>query len=336
MWSKQKGPFPISAPTGIFELRTSFLPSYSVWDKYFFLYYNVINGSFGPVSPYPLYNGNLAKIYSLLNIKYLAITYDRLWPPAYEARGINNKNLMKIVQELEKAPYAELIWKGQHLAIFKLNNDPAEIYIGDISMLCSCKLNKIASVMDVSRMNTKIALIIPEKDDRIMKIFDLTDIAITDDMLVPLYIFAKDKLILMPYKFTLTAESVGEWVRGELNGFHLRKFYRQQLEWNWDTDLGCGFVYTSSKRAILDMSFDVSKSDRYKIFIRYFENQRGGAIRIYLDGELIAEVNTVSQLNRFVWRDLGVYKLEPGRHVLTLENVEGFNAVNVFVLVPVD
>ena len=91
-----------------------------------------------------------------------------------------------------------------------------------------------------------------------------------------------------------------------------------------------------AKHVTLDMPFNVPKADSYRIFIRYFENQKGGAIRIYLDGELVAEINTTSQLNRFVWRDLGIYRLESGRHVLTLENVYGFNAVNVFAIMPID
>jgi len=91
-----------------------------------------------------------------------------------------------------------------------------------------------------------------------------------------------------------------------------------------------------AKHVVLSMPFIISRSNYYKIFVRYFENERGGAIRIYLDGKLIAEINTVSQLNRFVWRDLGTFNLEAGRHVITLENVKGFNAVNVFVLIPVD
>ncbi|MCS7385817.1 MAG: hypothetical protein NDF55_03615 [archaeon GB-1867-005] len=95
-------------------------------------------------------------------------------------------------------------------------------------------------------------------------------------------------------------------------------------------------VTKNVRRVTLDMPFDVSRSGKYKLFARYFENQKGGAIRVYLDGRLIAEISTISQLNRFVWRDLGTFKLEAGRHVLMLENVEGFNAFNVFVLIPVD
>jgi len=91
-----------------------------------------------------------------------------------------------------------------------------------------------------------------------------------------------------------------------------------------------------AKRITLDIPFNVPRLNEYKLFVRYFENQKGGAIRIYLDGKLIAEVNTVSQLNRFVWRDLGTYRLEAGRHVITVENVKGFNAINIFVLIPVE
>jgi len=91
-----------------------------------------------------------------------------------------------------------------------------------------------------------------------------------------------------------------------------------------------------ARSVTLDMSFNVPQSGEYRLFVRYFENQRGGAIRTYLDGKLIAEVSTVSQLNRFVWKDLGTFRLRAGRHVLRLENIEGFNAVNVFALIPVE
>jgi len=89
-----------------------------------------------------------------------------------------------------------------------------------------------------------------------------------------------------------------------------------------------------AKRVTLDIPFDV-RSGEYKIFVRCFENQKGGTIRIYLDSKLIAQINTTSQLNRFIWKNLGTYRLETGRHMLVLENVKGFNAVNIFLVIPV-
>jgi len=91
-----------------------------------------------------------------------------------------------------------------------------------------------------------------------------------------------------------------------------------------------------TKPVTMDIPFNIAKDDYYKLFVRLFENIKGGVVRIYLDGKLIAEINTVNQLNKFVWKDLGIFRLESGNHVLTLENVKGFNAVNVFVLMPLN
>ena len=83
----------------------------------------------------------------------------------------------------------------------------------------------------------------------------------------------------------------------------------------------------------LEIPFNVDKTDNYKLFIRYFKNQEGCEIKVYLDDKHIT-INTKDQLNRFIWKDLGIYHLEKVEHTLVLENVKGFNAVNLFALIP--
>ncbi len=90
------------------------------------------------------------------------------------------------------------------------------------------------------------------------------------------------------------------------------------------------------KHVVLNISFKVNKDDKYKIFIRYLENRRGGAIRVYIDDKFVAEVNTTSPLDRFVWRDLGTYRLTKGKHILRIENKYGFNVINIILLIPID
>jgi len=97
-------------------------------------------------------------------------------------------------------------------------------------------------------------------------------------------------------------------------------------------------VYNLTKYArpvVLEIPFKVNEEGYYRLFIRYFKNQRGGAVRVYLDGRPI-EIITKDQLNKFVWRDLGLFLLRKGRHKIVLENVRGFNAVNLFALIPED
>ncbi|HIH71984.1 MAG: putative membrane protein, conserved [Thermococcales archaeon 44_46] len=101
----------------------------------------------------------------------------------------------------------------------------------------------------------------------------------------------------------------------------------------WIDDVKVYDITNYTKPVTLEIPFKVDKTDNYRLFIRYFKNQKGGAIRVYLD-ETPIYIETKDQLNKFVWKDLGTFKLEKGKHKIVLENVRGFNAVNLFALVP--
>ncbi|WP_287197728.1 hypothetical protein [Thermococcus sp.] len=101
----------------------------------------------------------------------------------------------------------------------------------------------------------------------------------------------------------------------------------------WIDDVKVYDITNYTKPVTLEIPFEVDKTDNYRLFIRYFKNQKGGSIRVYLD-ETPIYIKTRDQLNKFVWEDLGAFKLEKGKHKILLENVRGFNAVNLFALVP--
>ncbi|HIH71985.1 MAG: Uncharacterized protein XD43_0187 [Thermococcales archaeon 44_46] len=125
IWSNQTGPYINSAPTGIFGIRSSSLPSYDINSFYFFKYYNVIN----VLSPFPGYVGNLSQIYSLLNIHYIIICYDRIWPPIFQDRGLTNQKLRAIANNLANTSWATLIYRGKYLSAFELSNSPREFEV---------------------------------------------------------------------------------------------------------------------------------------------------------------------------------------------------------------
>jgi hypothetical protein len=115
---------------------------------------------------------------------------------------------------------------------------------------------------------------------------------------------------------------------------------------NSDFDYGKGLVMTEKTGSKLSVPFHIKASDDYEIFVRYLNNQKGGMVKIYLDGSLIDELNTKSTRtnNHFTWKkidgsndthSLPVF-LSEGEHTLMLENVAGLNAVNVFAVIPKD
>jgi len=83
----------------------------------------------------------------------------------------------------------------------------------------------------------------------------------------------------------------------------------------------------------LDIPYTLPQTDQYIILARVFQNQQGGKILVQNDNEDHV-VNTRDQLNRFTWIQLDNTTLQKGQHKITLTNLEGFNAVNLFALVP--
>jgi hypothetical protein len=58
-------------------------------------------------------------------------------------------------------------------------------------------------------------------------------------------------------------------------------------------------------------------------------------MKIYADDKLLGEVDSSDRIsNRFVWEKLAFLNVTDGKHTLKLENVVGFNAVNMLSLVP--
>jgi hypothetical protein len=115
---------------------------------------------------------------------------------------------------------------------------------------------------------------------------------------------------------------------------------------NSDFDYGKGLVMTEATGSKLSVPFHIKASEDYEIFVRYLSNQKGGMIKIYLDGSLIDEINTKNTKanNHFTWKKivgsnethtLPIF-LNEGEHTLTIENVGGLNAVNVFAVIPKD
>jgi len=83
----------------------------------------------------------------------------------------------------------------------------------------------------------------------------------------------------------------------------------------------------------LEIPYTIPKTARYILLARVFQNQQGGRILVKNDQENYP-INTRDQLNKFTWIQLDNTTLQKGQHKITLTNLEGFNAVNLFALVP--
>jgi hypothetical protein len=84
---------------------------------------------------------------------------------------------------------------------------------------------------------------------------------------------------------------------------------------------------------VLEIPFTIEENGEYVFLTRLFQNQRGGKIQIQLDNKNYI-INTKDQLNKFVWKEIDTIRLEKGSHKIILTNLKGFNAVNLFALIP--
>ncbi|RLI29146.1 hypothetical protein DRO58_00500 [Candidatus Bathyarchaeota archaeon] len=125
--------------------------------------------------------------------------------------------------------------------------------------------------------------------------------------------------------------SIGSFEGGWLKTFlgYLEKFDLEDWQFIPDSSL----VFTWSHNANLTISYKIVESGYYEIFICYFKNRQGGSIKVYIENDLV-EINTKEQINKFSWRKLGIFYLKSGEHKIILQNVDGFNAVGLFALIP--
>ena len=127
LWSNSRGISDHLPPGGQFAVKSSSLPSYLTSQFYFFDYYNPVQGVRG-LNPMPVYDGNLTKAYSPLNIHYMGITNDTAWTEPRQSLGLTNEYLEAVADSFAKNGSASTLFRGNYLTGFELNNDAEELY----------------------------------------------------------------------------------------------------------------------------------------------------------------------------------------------------------------
>jgi hypothetical protein len=112
-----------------------------------------------------------------------------------------------------------------------------------------------------------------------------------------------------------------------------------RIEPPYQFDYGKNIVFTSGNNSKLTIPISLSEAGgEYKVLVRYFANEKGGLVDFDLGGKSL-ELETRSRLNKFVWADLGTTlssSSEQANPILSIENRNGFNALNLIALVPAE
>ena len=203
------------------------------------------------------------------------------------------------------------------------------------------KLTSLSSISSFSSLNSSILFLdypLEEKENVLQSKNILIPTKNVTDLV---YSLVDDRYLISPYESTTHYSPSTTWSKaGTMDPLHgeFHTYLEKIGIENWDFDYGKGIVMTEAIGARIDVPFKLDKEGTYNIALRYLSNQKGGELRIFLDGKALYEIDTKdNRSNKFVWNDLDSKAyLAEGDHTLSLENAAGFNAVNVFTILPED
>ncbi|WP_445475518.1 hypothetical protein ACT9XH_01875 [Methanococcoides methylutens] len=265
-------------------------------------------------------NSDFGKLLSPLSIQYIII---------------NDLEREEIISKLSLQNNITFLSNCGSYLIFKNNQHESYISIRQQNILLSDGFSKISSLNNVDTYKSAIIL---DETFRQKSELDTIDIFINPSNPYLALSSIDNKYIINPFIYTFDHNPNNVWSRAAthdpLHGPWHDYLEERGIE-NWQFDYGKGLVLTWAKKTSLQFSVETETSDEYVLLVRYFENQNGDSINIHLDDNFI-HLDTKNQLNKFIWKNLGTYHLEKGKHEIILENLEGLNAVNLFVLIPED
>jgi hypothetical protein len=242
--------------------------------------------------------------------------------------------------------------------IFKINKEGNDHAVGQINIPSQnfavlggldimASLNAIPSFNSLQSSISFLDDIYTKDTNTLKKSYDalILDRSSSPDDFIPS--FVGDKYIRAPFDVTNNYDPHSLWSKSSPRDPENAEFhpYLKNLGIeNWDLDYGKGLVITSAMGSKLSVPVEIEnkkygdgKNNNFDLYMRYLKNEKGGQIKIYLDDELINEVDTLDKTsNKFVWEKIGSIKMtkDTEKHTLTLENVAGFNAVNIFAFIP--
>jgi hypothetical protein len=146
-----------------------------------------------------------------------------------------------------------------------------------------------------------------------------------------------DVVIISPSAYTNHFEPQELWSISSTNRpiTFLNELARSDIELPYQFDYGKNIIFTYAINSHLEIPVSVSDAGEYKVLSRYFANDKGGLLDFDI-GEKSQTLETKSHLNRFVWTDMGTFRLSEGSQTLSIENRNGFNALNLIALIPAE
>jgi hypothetical protein len=261
---------------------------------------------------------------------------------AYVSRHVRLLDAMTSLEGLDST-HAIGFYKIFDLGGMDNKSLPSQSRILDKNIIAVQGLDKISSLSSIPSFNTMNSSILfldqlaTEYNDELIK---NADILLLEKSINELALsFVNNNYIVAPYEDIVHYSPTKLWSRaGTMDPLHgeFHAYINELGLQNWDFDYGKGIVMTQAVGTTLEVPFNVDKSGNYDIFIRYLKNQKGGEMSIRIDhGASSRIIGSDNNSSNFVWEKIfSNISLKEGHHTLSLQNIGGFNAVNIFAAIP--
>lgn len=337
VWVNASAPFEIGAPTGIFALRSSKLSTFDYSRFYFFDYYNPTGWRLYH-RPLDGYEGmNWGDIFRQLNVRYLIIHRDVDWGEDEKRLGLTNEHLETVVDSLKVDETLKVLYEGEYLTAFEIPNANPVVTTSAVALVhggLPVHATLALQTENISIIYFDGEMLTSEIIGHASHILLRTSEDALEEMLIAL---ADEKILLEPSRFVekiVSPQTTWSYYPSTSDYNFQNNLKRMGIsKWAWNLDYQKGLISTWASNTTLEIPFEITEASDYRFFIRYLENQNGGLVNICLNDN-VTQIDTLDSLNRFVWKDLETYHLDKGKNELILQNVEGFNAINLLALLP--
>jgi hypothetical protein len=231
------------------------------------------------------------------------------------------------------------IWPARGIA----PTNSVDVTMPEQNILITGDLGKLVSLNQLDSFNQRKYSVVFSDESTNHMLYNLTAInkIITDDsgQNLMVHFLSEDSIVVKPFENTKSHKPSQVWSKAGTNDPTYAPFHKYLDLFgitNSDLDYGLGLVFTSAKDK-LNIPMEIPEAGEYDLYVRYMENEEGGTMKIYLGDTPIDIINSKDkQSDKFIWKKVGKMDLEQGKHTISLENVDGLNAVNVLVFIPSD
>lgn len=231
----------------------------------------------------------------------------------------HNDNSFRNLDSTEIPPQTR-IYQGNNIAIIG-SSDAVNSLMGQ--GLLSSASNATMFLAD----NNLHSLTIPANSD-------WTILSSTRDL--SMHFLPSSAIVIKPFDMTFTHDTGGQhWSRASTSD-PLHGPFHPYLDLfglkNNDSDYGQGLIFTWGKDSVRS-SFNISNNDNYRMFVRLMRSPAGGQVVLTVDNKSFS-LDSVSKQTLFEWHEAQLIDLKSGSHTIKIDNVRGFNVINLIVLVP--